>query len=249
MAGMNAVLRMDHVSFSHAGRVVLHDLSFGIRAGEMTALLGHNGAGKTTLLRLLLGLTRPGSGQVLLEGRPMQAWSRREVARRIAYVPQGHVPLFPYSVRDIVGMGRLAETPFAPGLHRHDREEVTHALHALGITHLAERPYTELSGGERQAALLARALAQGARTLILDEPETGLDYGQKQRLYALLRTLATQGHAIVATTHDPLAAARVFDRAIALRQGRIMADGPAADMLEPPMLERLYAPRETGAQE
>ncbi|GBQ49952.1 ABC transporter ATP-binding protein [Komagataeibacter sucrofermentans] len=246
---MKAVLRMDHVSFRHAGRTVLHDLSFGIRAGEMTALLGPNGAGKTTLLRLLLGLARPDAGQVLLDGQPMQAWSRREVARRIAHVPQGHVPLFPYSVRDIVGMGRLAETPFALNLGRHDRDEVTHALHALGIIHLADRPYTELSGGERQAALLARALAQGARTLILDEPETGLDYGQKQRLYALLHRLASQGHAIVATTHDPLAAARVFDRAIALRQGRIMADGPAADVLDAPMLEQLYAPRETGPQE
>ncbi|MDT8870939.1 ABC transporter ATP-binding protein [Komagataeibacter rhaeticus] len=93
---------------------MLHDLSFSINRGELVALLGPNGAGKTTLLRLLLGLVPPGSGQVWLEGRPMATWSRREIARRIAYVPQGHVPLFPYSVRDIVGMGRLAETPLPP---------------------------------------------------------------------------------------------------------------------------------------
>ncbi|GAB6967810.1 ABC transporter ATP-binding protein [Komagataeibacter kakiaceti JCM 25156] len=236
------VLCMEHVGFRHGRRMVLHDLSFAIGAGETTALLGPNGAGKTTLLRLLLGLVRPHAGQVLLEGRPMSHWSRREVARRIAYVPQGHVPLFPYSVRDIVGMGRLAETPFAPALRATDEDAVDRALVELAITRLASRPYTDLSGGERQAVLLARALAQGARTLVLDEPETGLDHGQKQRLYALLRRLAAQGHAVVATTHDPLQAARMFDRAVLLRHGRIVGDGMAAEVLCADMVERLYAP-------
>ncbi|GBQ17505.1 ABC transporter ATP-binding protein [Komagataeibacter rhaeticus] len=240
--GAGALLRMDHAGFHRGRRGVLHDLSFSINRGELVALLGPNGAGKTTLLRLLLGLVPPGSGQVWLEGRPMATWSRREIARRIAYVPQGHVPLFPYSVRDIVGMGRLAETPFAPRLREADRDAVAHALGALAITHLADRAYTDLSGGERQAVLLARALAQGAAILVLDEPETGLDYGQKQRLYVLLRRLAGQGHAVIATTHDPIQAACVFDRAILLRHGHVMADGPAAALLGPAMLERLYAP-------
>ncbi|GCE84679.1 ferrichrome ABC transporter ATP-binding protein [Komagataeibacter diospyri] len=244
MNGDGAILWMEHAGFHRGRRTVLHDVSLGIRTGEMTALLGPNGAGKTTLLRLLLGLARPDSGQVWLDGKPMVDWSRREVARRIAYVPQGHVPLFPYSVRDIVGMGRLAETPFAPTLHERDREAVTHALAELSIIHLATRPYTELSGGERQAVLLARALAQGGRILILDEPETGLDYGQKLRLYALLRRLAAQGHAIVATTHDPVQAAGIFDRAILLRHGRVMADGPAASLLVPSMLDQLYVPQQ-----
>ncbi|AHI24353.1 ABC transporter [Komagataeibacter xylinus] len=241
MNGDSAILRLDHAGFRRGRRTVLHDVSLDIRMGEMMALLGPNGAGKTTLLRLLLGLARPDSGQVWLDGRPMADWSRRDVARRIAYVPQGHVPLFPYSVRDIVGMGRLAETPFAPTLHERDRKAVAHALAELSITHLAARPYTELSGGERQAVLLARAVAQGGHILILDEPETGLDYGQKLRLYALLRRLAAQGRAIVATTHDPVQAAGIFDRAILLRRGRVMADGPAASLLAPPMLEQLYA--------
>ena len=236
------VLCLDHVGFRHGRRTVLHDLSFAIHAGELTALLGPNGAGKTTLLRLMLGLVQPDTGQVWLDGRPMADWSRREVARRIAYVPQGHVPLFPYTVRDIVGMGRLAETPFAPSLRATDCSAVEHAMAELAITRLAGRPYTDLSGGERQAVLLARALAQGARTLILDEPETGLDHGQKQRLYALLRRLAEQGHAVVATTHDPFQAARVFDRAVLLRDGRIVGDGPAETVLCADMVDRLYAP-------
>ena len=242
MSGHVPVLCMEHVGFRQGRRMVLHDLSFGIRAGETTALLGPNGAGKTTLLRLLLGLAQPCTGRVLLDGRPMTQWSRREIARRIAYVPQGHVPLFPYSVRDIVGMGRLAETPFAPALRAMDEDAVDRALAELGITRLASRPYTDLSGGERQAVLLARALAQGARTLVLDEPETGLDHGQKQRLYALLRRLAAQGHAVVATTHDPLQAACMFDRAVLLRHGRIVGDGMATDVLSDAMVERLYAP-------
>ncbi len=249
MNGSQPVLRLDHVGFHRGRRAVLHDVSLGVRTGEMTALLGPNGAGKTTLLRLLLGLARPDSGQVWLDGQPMAHWSRREVARRIAYVPQGHAPLFPYSVRDIVGMGRLAEAPFAPRLRERDRDAVAHALAELSITHLAARPYTELSGGERQAVLLARALAQGGHILILDEPETGLDYGQKQRLYALLRRLAQRGHAIVATTHDPVQAARIFDRAILLRHGRVMEDGPAAALLVPVMLDRLYAPQGGGSEE
>ncbi|BAK84867.1 ABC transporter ATP-binding protein [Komagataeibacter medellinensis] len=242
MSCADILLCMDHVGFQRGRRGVLHDLSFSVNRGELVALLGPNGAGKTTLLRLLLGLARPDGGEVWLEGQPMATWSRREIARRIAYVPQGHVPLFPYSVRDIVGMGRLAEAPFAPHLREADRDAVAHALGELAITHLADRAYTDLSGGERQAVLLARALAQGAGMLVLDEPETGLDYGQKQRLYALLRRLAGQGHAIIATTHDPIQAACVFDRALLLRHGRLMADGAAADLLlDEAMLARLYA--------
>lgn len=235
------VLGMHHVGLHRQGRRVLDDVSLEIGAGRMTGLLGPNGAGKSTLLRLLLGLLRPDTGRVVLDGRDLSTCARREIARRIAYVPQGHMSLFPYIVRDVVALGRVSYSPFARHVGREDMAIVAEALERLSISHLAERPYTDLSGGERQAVLIARALAQGGPILVLDEPETGLDYGQQQRLYGLLRELATDGYAIMATTHDPLRAAVAFDHAVLLRHGRVMESGPAAQVLDAEGIARLYA--------
>lgn len=239
------VLEVRQVGLRRNGRCVLDDVSLSVVAGRMTGLLGPNGAGKSTLLRVLLGLLRPEAGQVLLDGRDLSHWRRREIAHRIAYVPQGHMSLFPYAVRDVVALGRVSYTPFARGIDAAEADIVDDALARLSISHLAARPYTDLSGGERQAVLIARALAQGGRILVLDEPETGLDYGQQQRLYALLRELADDGYAVVATTHDPLRAAVAYDHAVLLRHGRVMRDGPAVQVLDAEGIARLYA-RGTG---
>ncbi|MFT8635165.1 ABC transporter ATP-binding protein [Novacetimonas hansenii] len=235
------VLDVRRVGLRRNGRCVLDDVSLSIMAGRMTGLLGPNGAGKSTLRRVLLGVVRPYAGQVLLDGRDLSQWHRREVAHRIAYVPQGHISLFPYTVRDVVALGRVSYTPFARKVGAEGAAIVADALVRLSIGHLAARSYTDLSGGERQAVLIARALAQGGRILVLDEPETGLDYGQQQRLYALLRELADDGYAIVATTHDPVRAAVAFDHALLLRCGRVMRDGPAAQVLDAQGIARLYA--------
>lgn len=235
------VLEVRGVGLRRNGRCVLDDVSLSVVAGRMTGLLGPNGAGKSTLLRVLLGLLRPDAGQVLLDGRDLSQWRRRQVAHRIAYVPQGHVSLFPYAVRDVVALGRVSYTPFARAPDPAEAAIVDGALARLSISHLAARAYTDLSGGERQAVLIARALAQGGRILVLDEPETGLDYGQQQRLYALLRELADNGYAVVATTHDPLRAAVAYDHAVLLRHGRVMRDGPAMQVLDADGITRLYA--------
>jgi len=147
-------------------------------------------------------------------GRPIGSFTQRQLAQAVAYAPQSHTPAFPYLVKDVVQLGGLAQSPF--GLRKADDETgfVVTALESLAIAHLAERPYTELSGGERQAVLLARALAQKARILILDEPETGLDYGQQKRFLNLPRRLASEGYCILTTTHDPLRARDTFDRAL-----------------------------------
>ncbi|GBQ36622.1 ABC transporter ATP-binding protein [Gluconacetobacter azotocaptans] len=234
------VLAMEGVGFSRDGRPILQDASFAVGAGEMVALLGPNGAGKTTVLRLLLRLLYPGTGKVLLDGRSLARMRRRELASRVAYVPQGHAVTFPYKVRDVVALGRLAATMFSPVVSAADRAAADAAMGHLAIGHLAERSYAALSGGERQGVLIARALAQGARILVLDEPETGLDYGQQRRLFDLLRHLAAEGYAVIATTHDPLRAARTFTRAILLRRGRIMNDGPAGQVLSEQTIEALY---------
>lgn len=222
------------------GRIVLDDVSLALADGDLAALLGANGAGKTTLLRILLGLQHPGSGQVLLDGRPLGTIRRAAIAQRLAYVPQAHVPVFPYRVGDVVALGRLAGATFGRGLSPDDRRIADAALQRLGIARLADRPYTQLSGGERQSVLIARALAQGARILILDEPATGLDFGQQLRLSAMLRSLANEGYAILSTTHDPLRARTAFDRVVMLQQGRVIEDGPAALTITDDAIRRLY---------
>ncbi len=236
---------VDALSFVRGGRTVLDKVSFAMAPGEMVALLGANGAGKTTLLRLVLRLLQPRSGRVLLDGHPIAGMTRRALATHLAYVPQGHGVAFPYRVRDVVALGRLAGgAMLAPVVPAADRVAADHAMARLAIGHLAGRSYAALSGGERQAVLIARALVQGARLLVLDEPETGLDYGQQQRLSDLLCRLAAEGYGILATTHDPLRAARIFSRAILMREGRIVADGPAAETLSVQAIADLYRGRE-----
>ncbi|WP_323991367.1 ABC transporter ATP-binding protein [Nguyenibacter sp. L1] len=237
MSGLEA----RQVGFRRQGRWVLEDVSLTLRPGELVALLGPNGAGKTSLLRLLLRLSRPDAGRILLDGRDIAGLTRRHLAGRVAYVPQGHAVAFPYRVADVVALGRLAGgTMLAPFASAADHRAAAEAMARLAIGHLAERAYVTLSGGERQSVLIARALAQGARLLVLDEPEAGLDYGQQRRLFGLLRDLAAGGYAILATTHDPLRAARVFSRAVLLRGGRVLADGPAAAILSEDAISDLY---------
>jgi len=209
-------------------RPVLDRVSLSLHDGDLVALIGANGAGKTTLLRILLGLQKPASGDVLLGQRPLSSYRRAEIGQCLAYVPQAHAPVFPYLVEEVVALGRLPAAAIGRGLRHEDRRIAAAAMERVGIAHLSRRPYTQLSGGERQSVLIGRALAQGARILILDEPSTGLDFGQQLRLSSILRDLAGDGFAILATTHDPLRARSAFDRVVMLYQGRVLADGPAA---------------------
>lgn len=234
------LLRADQLSFRIGARQVLDDISLSIHAGDNIALLGANGAGKSTLLRLLLGLLEPATGQVLLDDQPLPRLSRRDIARQIAYVPQTHVPSFPFSVAQIVAQGRLPVTGLghAPGIA--DEEAVKNALIELDIEHLYARAYTELSGGERQLVLIARAMVQRARLIILDEPVTGLDYGHQLRLLALLQRLAQQGLCILSSSHRPEQALACANRVLVLHEGRLIADGVPHDVIDSDLMGRLY---------
>ena len=236
-----AVIEARSLSFRLGGRELLRDVSLALAPGDCAALLGANGAGKTTLLRTLLGFVRPDRGEVLLDGRPLAAHGRRAIARRIAYVPQAHVPSFPYTVREIVAMARAPASGWGRSRTAVDDAAVADALERLGLGPFAERSYAGLSGGERQAVLIARALAQGARILLMDEPTASLDLGQRARLMRLLNALADEGHAILMSTHQPELAARGFNRAVLLHQGEVLADGPPRAVLTPDALSRLYA--------
>lgn len=226
--------------FSYRGRAILEGASLAAGAGELVALLGPNGAGKSTLLRLLLGFLSPSSGQVLVCGEPAASLSGRAFARRIAYVPQIHITPFPYSVREVVLLGRLPSNGLFRAPSRADETVVAEVLQRLSIDHLSERVYTEISGGERQLTLIARALAQGARVLVMDEPMASLDFGYQIRLGEHLRKLTEAGYAVIMSTHDPRFARLSATRVALLSSGRIIADGSPAEMLTSGAIGSLY---------
>lgn len=239
-------LELRDLHFAYRGRSVLRGAGFTADHGEIVSLLGANGAGKSTLLRLALGLIKPLSGEVLLAGEPIRRLARRRIARHLAYVPQAHVAPFPFEVREVVMLGRLAENGLFGRPRPADHTAVAECLDRLGIAHLARRPYTEISGGERQLTLIARALAQGARILILDEPATGLDFGHQIRLLEHLRRLAAEAYGIVMTTHHPDHALAVSTRVILLKDGRVLSEGPPKLTVTPQAIFTLYGVRIAG---
>lgn len=234
------LLRAANVAYGYSHRPVLKNITISFATGEIVSLLGPNGSGKTTLLKLLLGLQHPQSGRVQLEGRTVSGIPAKQLARRIAYVPQVHRLSFGYRVLDVVLMGRLPHKPFFFRYGPSDEQIALEALKRLGIAHLQDRPYTEVSGGERQLVLIARALAQGADIFIMDEPVNGLDYGNQIRLLSRIADLADSGFTFIKTTHFPDHALWISDRVVMLNNGRIVADGPTEQVVTRANLYKLY---------
>jgi iron complex transport system ATP-binding protein len=233
-------LRAEALAYGYPGRTIGSDVEVALTAGEVVCVLGPNGGGKTTLFRTLLGLLPAHAGCIALGGRPLQDWSRRNLARVVGYVPQAHAAHFAFTVREIVLMGRTSHIgAFAAPSHR-DREAADAALATLGIVHLADRIYTEVSGGERQLTLVARALAQEAQLLLLDEPTASLDFGNQLRVLDQLRGLAEHGIGVLFSTHDPDHAFLCADRVVMLRDGGILATGRPGEVVTRDNLKRLY---------
>lgn len=228
------------LSFSYGGAPVLRGVGFSAHGGEVIALLGPNGVGKSTLLRCLLGFLRPSEGTVLVNDRAIGDYSRRALAREIAYIPQSYFPTFNYTVRDSVLMGATARlsTLESPGAQEHAR--VTRTLEELGIAHLADRGSCQISGGERQLMLLARALVQDAHVLIMDEPTANLDYGNSFRVMERIEQLGKRGYTVIFSTHEPNHAFRYATRALAMSNGTLLGDGAPDKVLSEGLLSALY---------
>ncbi len=219
---------------------VLESLTFSIRFGAVTAILGPNGCGKTTLLRLMLGILSPTAGQILLDGRSQSTYSRRALSRLVGLVPQNeHVP-FDFAVLDYVSLGRAPYLSLLEAPGEEDTEIARRALDAVGQLGLAQRLVPTLSGGEKQLVTVARALAQSPRLILLDEPISHLDYANRRRILELMRTMADAGAAVVFTTHDPNAAATRADDAVLLRDGVCQASGPSLKVLTAENLAAIY---------
>ncbi|TKT80236.1 ABC transporter ATP-binding protein [Aquamicrobium sp. LC103] len=229
----------ERVSVELAGRRIVEDASFSLARGEVVGLLGPNGAGKSTLMRAIAGHL-PHSGSASLDGADLATLSALERARLVAHLPQARVIAWPLSVRNVVGLGRMPWRSFARGFSENDRAICAEAMELMDVGDLADRPATELSGGEQARVLIARAVAQDTPVLIADEPASGLDPAHQMTMMAALRRLATKDRAILVSLHDLTLAARWCDRVVLMRDGRIAADGPPAAILTPECLQSVF---------
>ena len=228
------------LDFGFSRRLVGHVHELSLDAGEVVCLLGPNGGGKTTLLRTLLGLIEPRSGTVTLDERPLTHWSARERATRIAYVPQAAESFFDFTVREMVQMGRVAHRGLFARPSARDHAAAESALQRVGLASLAERPIHRVSGGERQLAYIARALATQAPYLLMDEPTANLDIGNQAVILEEIARLRASGAGVLFSTHVPDHALQVADRVVLLRAGKVIAAGPATPTLTTQSLSALY---------
>ncbi|RZT87219.1 iron complex transport system ATP-binding protein [Pseudonocardia sediminis] len=228
---MDVVLDVQDLRCGYGDVDVLEELSFTVAASEVLCVLGRNGAGKTTLFKSVLGFLPARGGRVLVDGRALSGWGRRELARTVAYVPQAHAAPFPFTVGEVVLMGRTPHLGVAGAPGRADRAVAEESMDRLGVGHLATRPFTEISGGERQLALIARALTQQPRLLMMDEPTSNLDLGNQARVLHEIRDLAAGGLAIVMISHTPDHAFAVASTAALLRPDRTLRVGTPEQVL------------------
>jgi len=234
-------IAVSNLSFSYDDRLILKQISFAAQDNQLLSILGANGVGKSTLFRCMLGLLKGYSGEILLHGKNLKTMSIIEIAKSVAYIPQSHYPSFNYSVFDMVLMGTTHQVSMISKPGKKQLQLVEQALERLGICHLKNRGYTQISGGERQLVLMARALVQEAKILILDEPTANLDYGNQIRVLTQIKSLAKEGYTIIQSTHNPDQTFLFSDTVMAMKDGEIAAWGQPGDIFTEDLIRNLYA--------
>jgi iron complex transport system ATP-binding protein len=233
-------LEAKNLDFGYRGHRVGSNVSLALGAGEVLCLLGPNGSGKTTLFKTLLGLLPAQGGEVAMDGADIKARAREEVARLVSYVPQAHAAFFPFTVREVVLMGRTAHMGVFSSPSRRDREIADAAMERMRLAALADSVYTRISGGERQLTLVARALAQEARLVVMDEPTANLDFGNQVRVLEHIQSLAQSDIGVLLSTHDPDQAFLCADRVAMLHQGRLAHLGTPDEVITSVSLKQIY---------
>lgn len=237
---MEIVLEVRNVSYSYGPSEILHQVSFQVEAGQLMCVLGPNGCGKTTLLKNILGLLAPSSGSVLIDGDDVRKLSSKKLAQVMGYIPQAHTPPFPFRVYDVVLMGRTAYLSRLARPNKQDEEIARESLAKLNITYLEDKIYTKISGGERQLVLIARALAQQPKILVMDEPTSALDFGKQNIVLEHIRFLSRQGITILMVTHDPGQAFFCADQVVMLKKGQLLERGLPQDVISEASMREMY---------
>ncbi|MDT3768146.1 ABC transporter ATP-binding protein [Gleimia hominis] len=222
------------------GHPIIGPISLGIKRGSITCIVGPNGIGKTTLFKTLLGLLKPLSGSFEVSGKDASQYSAKEFARKVAYVPQSHIPPFPFTVEDFVVMGTNPHLNELASPGEGEFEVARRALANMGISHLAKRDYTQISGGERQLVVIARGLAQQAELIMMDEPTASLDFGNQVLVLQRIQRLSESGYTIIFITHDPTQAFTVANEVVALGRNSFVQAGKPSDVLTETTLSDLY---------
>jgi hypothetical protein len=233
------MIEVRNLHFAYRDKPILKRISFSIKKGDTLSILGANGSGKSTLLRIMLGFLKF-KGGVLIEGKSVRDYGKRELASLVAYVPQTHAPLYDYSVFDVALMGALCRTPLFSSFSAADKKLAEQALEKMGIAHLKNMPYTKISGGQRQLAYIARTLVQGAKVIFMDEPTNGLDFGNQIKLLEMIKNLKDEGYTFVQTTHYPRHAKFVSNLTLFLKDGEILAFGESEKLINTENIDKIY---------
>lgn len=219
---------------------VVHSISFNVEVGEFVCIIGANGCGKTTTLKSIIGLLPPLDGEIIVDGKNISTLSEKELAKEFAYIPQAHTPPFPFEVADVVLMGRTPHLNMLAKPTKNDIQIAYESLELLGISDLANIPYTSLSGGQQQLVLIARALTQGSNLLVMDEPTAALDFGNQQLVLSSVKMLTRIGKGVIMVTHDPDHALYCADKVIVIEDGYIIKQGTNKECITTETLKQIY---------
>lgn len=247
---MATIINCTHLGFSYNEEQILENISLSINQGSMLGILGANGAGKSTLIKILCGVLKPKNGTASFKDQNISAMDRREIARAIAYIPQDPMFAFPFTVLEVVLMGRAPYTGRFEFEREEDLEIAQAALETIGISHLKDRLINEISSGERQLASIARGLVQQPDIMILDEPATYLDVKHRNEIMTILKSLQIdKGISIVAATHDIFSSLYFFDEILVLKKGNILSKGPTDSIISSELLSSAYETQVTVKKE